>query len=270
MPRSQVSDAHAYTERKPLCPEDQPILPEGVEPPSTYMSFFLVDLILWQEVHTRPTSSCHPIPADSYSPTSGGTNFLILNGLSSSASFDNIHQKLPYPSCVPDPDYGHTPPGFLCKLPTRLFPPQQGCAPGRTSSGLKVPFIPQRELCASRFYHLWLISWPHIHSLDLLSFTFTPSYENRLLGRVSDTQNQTLHFQIVAIFKLVTCTYFGNILIAPKCYCSFPFKIAFENCSTYFEYPSPGPALSTVHGFNVLKKSLISFGVKLVNEANSE
>ena len=147
-------------------------------------------------------------------------------------------RMLSFLSCVPDPDSGHTWLGCIFRLSTRLSFPPPGCVlcwqhfpiQGHSSSlkgscvsqGLQTSLIP--------LLHLQLISGL-VHSLDLLS-TFAPSYEKRLLGKVSENPN--LHLQIIAVFKQMTCTYFNNILISPKCYYGFSFEIALGKWSTYF------------------------------------
>ena len=119
-----------------------------------------------------------------------------------------------------------------------VFPSTRLCPVQATFSHPGAFFIPQGELCVSGFADKpppSLSSLANILPRPLpwpVLFTFAPSYEKRLLGKVSENPN--LHLQIIAVFKPVTCTYFNNILISPKYYYSFSFEIALGKWSTCF------------------------------------
>ena len=181
-----------HTGRKSLCPVSGPVLWEGVGLSTTQLSFFPVDLTVQQETHAQPTGSHHPgpkrepdgapllvfsLPIDTHLPLLRGSSFLMPSPVSSSNSFHNIFYCFYSPPVSLFPamttldlvSFANCPPAFSC--PARLCPVAD-------ASHLRVPFIPKRALCASRLldqlYHLWLISWPQVHSLSLYLSLFDP------------------------------------------------------------------------------------------------
>ena len=150
---------------RPHCPAGDPCTTNRFSPPRP------------QKGARRSSSSCL-LPADRYSPSSSSwVKFLMPSPFSSSNSFHNIFYCFYSPPVSLFPamttldlvSFANCPPAFSC--PARLCPVAD-------ASHLRVPFIPKRALCASRLldqlYHLWLISWPQVHSLSLYLSLFDP------------------------------------------------------------------------------------------------